>query len=76
MYGLLEKVFKLLTFIYSMGALKEKFLSSYANIPESLRNEIIAVVDEKTYTWDTAYFEINNDTNLSEKILKTLMPLA
>ena len=59
-----------------MKEAKENFLSSYANIPENLRREIIVVVDEKTYTWDSSYFEIKNDTPLAEKILNTLVNLG
>ena len=51
---------------------KAKFLRIYANIPESLRGDIIVIVDEKTYTWNTAYFEIKNNTHLGKKILKSL----
>ena len=52
--------------------LKEKFLSAYADVPNPLRKEIIVVIEGKTYTWDASYFEINNNTKLSEKILNTL----
>jgi len=55
-----------------MKNLREKFLSIYADIPETLRKEIIAVVDGKTFTWDSSYFEIRNNTKFSEKILNTL----
>ncbi|MBS3089143.1 hypothetical protein J4402_05235 [Candidatus Pacearchaeota archaeon] len=51
---------------------REKFLKIYAEIPEGLRADIIAIVDNKTYTWDTAYLEIKDKTKLGEKILKTL----
>jgi len=51
---------------------REKFLKIYAEIPETLRADIIVVVDEKTYTWDTAYLEIKEKSDLGEKILKTL----
>lgn len=51
---------------------REKFLKVYANVPDSLREDIIAVVDDKTYTWNTAYFEIKNNTELGKKILKEL----
>lgn len=53
-------------------AKKGKFLKIYANIPDNLREDIIAVVEEKTYTWNAAYFEIKNNTLLGEKILKKL----
>lgn len=52
--------------------LKENFLRAYAGVPDSLRKEIIVVVDGKTYTWDSSFFEIKNNTELSRKILKTL----
>lgn len=48
------------------------FLRIYANIPENLRADIIAVINKKTYTWDTAYFEIKENTDLGKKILKAL----
>lgn len=52
---------------------KARFLTAYAKVPESLRDEIIVVVDEKTYTWNTTYFEIRQKTKLAENILKTLI---
>ncbi|MCK4649934.1 hypothetical protein KAT36_01750 [Candidatus Pacearchaeota archaeon] len=58
-----------------MEQLREKFLSAYADIPNSLRKEIIIIADEKTYTWDSTYFEVKNNTKLSEKLLNTLSEL-
>lgn len=52
---------------------KAKFLGIYANVPDNLRGDIIAVVDDKTYTWNTAYFEIKNNTELGKNILKELV---
>ena len=51
---------------------KAKFLKIYSNVPDRLREDIIAIVDNKTYTWNTVYFEIKNDTKLGEKLLKAL----
>ena len=51
---------------------KAKFLKIYANVPEGLREDIIAVVDGKTYTWNTSFIEIKNNTGLGKKILKEL----
>mgnify|MGYP001590421074 CR=1 FL=1 len=56
-----------------MNEEKSKFLRIYADIPEELRNDIIVVVDDRTYTWNTAYLEIKESTALGNKILKTLM---
>ena len=55
---------------------REKFLKVYAEIPEGLRSDIMAVVDGKTYTWDTAYLEVKDDTELGKKILKTLVTVG
>lgn len=52
---------------------RAKFLRVYADILEELRNDIVAVVEGKTYTWNIAYREIKNDTLLGRKILKTLI---
>lgn len=52
---------------------KAKFLRIYANIPDKLREDIIVVVDGKTYTWNAAYLEIKNNTEFGKKILKELI---
>lgn len=54
---------------------REKFLKVYANVPDGLRNDIIVIVDGKTYNWNTSYFEIKEKTKLGEKILKALEEL-
>ena len=51
---------------------KSQFLRIYAQLPENVRKEIIAVVDDRPYTWDSAYIEINDDTELGQKILKKM----
>lgn len=52
--------------------LKSKFLSIYANVPEPLRKEIIAVVNNETYSWHTARAEIINDGKNAKQILEHL----
>lgn len=54
---------------------KEKFLKVYANLPETERNQIIAIVDNKPYSWNIAYHEIIKDTELGKKILKKIEEL-
>ena len=54
---------------------KAKFLKIFGNIPENIREEIIAVINEKPYTWNVAYIEIRNNTELGKKILKVLKEL-
>lgn len=46
---------------------RAKFLRIYANLPEELREDILVVVEKKPYTWNSAYLEINDNTNLGEK---------
>ena len=52
---------------------KAKFLRVYATVPDNLRDDIIVIADKKTYTWNTAYFEIKNNTKLGQKLLKELI---
>jgi len=54
---------------------KAKFLKIFQNIPENIRKDIITVIDEKPYSWNVAYIEIRNNTELGKKILKTLKEL-
>jgi hypothetical protein len=52
---------------------KAKFMRIFANIPDKLRGEdVIAVVDDKPFTWNAAAIEIKNDTDLGKKILGML----
>lgn len=52
---------------------KEKFMRIFANIPEKIRGEdVIAVVDDKPFTWNNAMIEIKNDSELGKKILNFL----
>jgi hypothetical protein len=53
-----------------------KFKKIVANLPEKIRNEdIILVVDKKSYTWNAAYLEVVNGTPLGEKMFKKLKEL-
>lgn len=53
-----------------------KFLKVYSNLPINLRNDIILVLGEKgPITWNVAYIEINNNTELGEEIFKKLVKL-
>ena len=52
---------------------REEFKKVYANIPLNIREEIILVLKDKgPITWNVAYLEINQDTELGNKILKRL----
>ncbi len=70
-------MFNLLSDGYTMisaelDELKSKFISAYANLPEPERVQVMAVVNDKPYSWDAAYNEINADTELGYKILRKL----
>lgn len=54
---------------------RAKFLRVYANIPENIRSDIIVVIDKRPYTWNTAFIEIKDNTQLGKKILKILEKL-
>jgi UV DNA damage repair endonuclease len=55
-----------------MDKLREKFLKSYSNLPEKVREEIVVVIDGKPYSWDSAYLEVKENTELGKKILNNL----
>ncbi|MFH0712089.1 MAG: hypothetical protein V1889_03190 [archaeon] len=58
-----------------MEKIREKFLRAYSNLLEKIRGEIIVVVEDKPFTWNSAYFEIRNNTEMGNKILNTLKEL-
>ncbi|MFZ3055041.1 MAG: hypothetical protein WA091_03635 [Minisyncoccales bacterium] len=59
-----------------MEHLKEDFLKTYSNIPLNLRDDIVLVLEDKRpISWDVAFFEIKNDTELSKQILIELKKL-
>ena len=56
--------------------MKDKFLKVYANLPINFREEIVLVLSDKgPITWNVAYSEINNDTELGNIILEKLTNL-
>ena len=55
---------------------KDKFLKVYANLPEPERDQVIAIVNNKTYSWNVTYAEISNNTALGKKILKKIEDLG
>jgi len=51
---------------------RAKFLRIFSNIPEELKSDILVVLDDKPYTWNVAFMEIKDNTDLGKKILKAL----
>lgn len=58
-----------------MQDLKSQFLKVYADLPLSLREEIVLVLEDKPITWNVAFFEVKNDTENSKIILGKLKKL-
>ena len=56
--------------------LKTKYLQIYANLPLNQRTEIIVVVDNEPFTWNSARIEIENDTTKGNEILEKLLSLG
>ncbi len=55
---------------------KESFLKIYADLPISVRQEIILVLnDGRTLSWNAAFFEVRADTPLADEILDKLEKL-
>ena len=55
---------------------KDRFLKVYANLPEPEREQVIAIVDNKTYSWNVAFVEVSGNTELGKKILKKIEDLG
>ncbi|OGZ45261.1 MAG: hypothetical protein A3C84_02940 [Candidatus Ryanbacteria bacterium RIFCSPHIGHO2_02_FULL_48_12] len=55
---------------------KERFFRVYANLPINLREEVVlALPKEGPITWQVAYLEIVNETELGKEILQKLIEL-
>ena len=53
----------------------ERFVKVYSNLPINLRKEIVAVIDKEPVSWDVAYNEIRNNTELGKKLLNKFIEL-
>ncbi len=56
--------------------LKAKFLALVANVPLKLRDEIIALIDDKPVSWNVAYGEVKFDSNASKKIIERMRQIG
>jgi len=55
---------------------KDRFVKVYSNLPINLRNEVILVLSDKgPITWNVAFLEINNETELGQIIIERLIEL-
>jgi len=52
------------------------FKKIFANLPDKIKSEdIILVLDKKTYTWNAVFLEVDQGTHLGIKMLKKLKSL-
>ena len=54
----------------------DRFFKVYSNLPLNIRKEVILLIEGKPITWNVAYNEINNNTNLGNIILQKLIDLG
>ena len=53
--------------------LRARFVKLYAAVPAKLREEIIALADNKPFNWNTAFIEINGKTKIGDTLLKQIV---
>jgi hypothetical protein len=59
-----------------MEPLREAFLKTYANLPISLRTDVVLVLDEiGPVSWNAAYLEVEKKSKNADVILKELKTL-
>lgn len=52
--------------------LRYRFVKEYAAVPAKLREEIVVLVDDKPFNWNTAFIEVSGKTRVGEEILKRM----
>ena len=51
---------------------KQKFFKIYANLPLSLREEIVVVINNEPISWKVAKLYIDENTKLGDEILEKI----
>ncbi len=59
-----------------LESLRAKFIKAYAAVPDKLREEIIALVDDRPFNWNTAFIEIQGASKAGAAILRHLESLG
>lgn len=54
---------------------REKFLKIYYNLPLKIREEVVLDLNNKPISWNVAYVEVKNKTEIGEIILQKLAEL-
>ncbi len=52
-----------------------KFLKIYANLPLSVRSDVVVVVKNEPLTWNSAHLEVEQNTPVGKEILEILTKL-
>lgn len=55
---------------------KARFMKVYSDLPINIRREIIAIIDGEPISWNVAFLEIKNKTELGQEILNKLISLG
>jgi len=55
-----------------MDQLAAQFNKVYANLPLGMRDEVALVLDDQPISWQAAYIEVYNETDIAKRILKEL----
>ena len=58
------------------GDKKARFMKVYSDLPINIRREVISIIDKEPISWNVAFLEIKNETELGEKILNNLISLG
>ncbi|MBI3588229.1 hypothetical protein HY995_01490 [Candidatus Micrarchaeota archaeon] len=56
--------------------LRSMFVRTYAAVPAKLREEIVVLVDERPFNWNSAFLEIQGRTETGDSILRHLDELG
>ena len=56
--------------------LRSKFLKTFAKVSDSLRDEIVAVIDDEPFDWSTANVEVRGKTKKGGQIVKLMNQLG
>lgn len=56
--------------------LRSKFLKTLAKVSDSLRDEIVAVIDDKPFDWSTTNVEVRGKTKKGDQILRLMDQLG
>lgn len=60
----------------SIEHLRAKFLRTFAKVSSSLRDEIVAVTGDETFTWLTANVEVKGKTKKGDEIVRLMSQIG